>query len=92
MEPPERFTDAPQRAANIHSGLRTRTAPSRQGKRKKKPIIESNTETEDSVDMMITRDASKKTGEVEAAGWSQSSVTEAPMVSQAQMELLLVVR
>ena len=103
----EDLTSAPQQSAettkreqDTHSQPTIRTAPPRQGKRKKKPSAEKTVVTvdgndsfpkvKDSIGDVVASD-SRRRNTMEQNKWSQSSATEA-VVSQGQMELLLVVR
>lgn len=65
-----------------------RTSPSRQARKKKKSSVHQK-EQED-IGTVAGRNT-KQRNTVEAVEWSQSSATEA-IVSQRQMELVLVVR
>ena len=65
-----------------------RTSPSRQARKKKKSSVDQK--EEEDISTLASRN-SKQRNTVEPAEWSQSSGTEA-LVSQGQMELLLVVR
>ena len=97
---PQKSTETTQREQDRHSQPTIRTTPPRQGKRKKKSSAEKNIVTvdrtdnfpkvEDSIGAVVAGD-SRRRNTVEPNEWSQSSATEA-VVSQGQMELLLVVR
>ena len=99
--PPDQFANRSQtpKKTRPQSTIRTSASP-HQGKRKKKPTIEGNAapvkgeddvhEVKDSIDE-IAHSVSRQRNAVEAAECSQSSAAEA-VVSQRQMELLLVVR
>ena len=65
-----------------------RTSPSRQTRKKKKSSVDQKEQQD--IGTVAGRN-SKQRNTVEPAEWSQSSATEA-LVSQGQMELLLVVR
>lgn len=87
----ERTTNETSFAAQLPAGPTQpirRTSPSRQAKKKKKSSV-AQQEQED-IGTVASHD-SKQRNTVEPAEWSQSSATEA-LVSQGQMELLLVVR
>lgn len=103
MPAPQKPAEATQRREfSTDSQPIIRTAPSRQGKRQKKSSVEKNIaaldrasnfhEDEDSVNAVVTN---KQRVAVKASEWSHSSASEAvsqAVVSQGQMELLLVVR
>jgi len=87
----ERATNAISFAAQLPAGETQpiiTTSPSRQAKKKKKSSI-AQKEQEDIGTVAGQNSTQRST--VEPAEWSQSSATEA-IVSQGQMELLLVVR
>ena len=87
----QRTTSETSFAAQLPAGSTQpiiRTSPSRQARKKKKSSVDQK-EQED-ISTLAGRN-SKQRDTVEPAEWSQSSGTEA-LVSQGQMELLLVVR
>ncbi|XP_068726687.1 uncharacterized protein [Montipora capricornis] len=98
--PPDQFANRSQTPKKTRPQSTIRTAASHQGKRKRKPTIEGNAapvkeeddvhEVKDSIDEIV-HSGSRQRNAVEAAECSQSSAAEA-VVSQRQMELLLVVR
>lgn len=89
-----------QRELNTDFQPVVRTVPPRQGKRKKKPSVETKITTVDGSENLyekqegfgtVVASDSKQANAAEPSEWSQSSATEA-MVSQGKMELVLVVR